>query len=437
MTLTILTYQPFNLLLLITFHLLLKVSMETEQESLKHLFQQEFAKMVAVISKMYGLEHIELAEDLVSETFLVASETWGLKGIPPNPTAWLYAVAKQKTLYYFRRHKIFEKKVMPEITARHEKSNDPEEVNFSQQNIKDSQLQMLFAICNPAIASEAQIGLALRILCGFGIDEIAEAFFTNKETINKRLFRAKEKLRAEKVELEMPPDNEISNRLDNVLHIIYLLFSEGYYSQTQNEILRKDFCIEAMRLGSMLTENEKTNLPKTNALLALMSFHASRFNARQTSGDSLVLYEHQDPSLWDLDLINQGIQFLNLSAQGNEISSYHLEAGIAYWHCVKEDSKEKWENILHLYNQLLLINYSSGVALNRIFALYKVKGKREAITEVEKLQLDNNHFYFLLLGELYKDFDNNKAKINFQKAYDLAKTQTEKQGILEKINGLN
>ena len=132
---------------------------------------------------------------------------------------------------------------------------------------------MLFAICNPAIASEAQIGLALRILCGFGIDEIAEAFLSNKETINKRLFRAKEKLRTEKVKMELPPENEIANRLDNVLHIIYLLFSEGYYSKTQNQILRKDLCLEAMRLGLMLTEYERTNQPKTNALIALMCFH--------------------------------------------------------------------------------------------------------------------------------------------------------------------
>jgi RNA polymerase sigma-70 factor (ECF subfamily) len=410
--------------------------MEKEHESLKHLFQQEFARMVAVISKMYGLEHIELAEDIVSETFLVASETWGLKGMPPNPTAWLYTVAKQKTLYHFRRNKIFQKKVLPEITVRQETSNEQEEVNFSQQNIKDSQLQMLFAICNPAIASEAQIGLALRILCGFGIDEIAEAFLTNKETINKRLFRAKEKLRAEKVELELPPDNEIAGRLDNVLHIIYLLFSEGYYSQTQNEILRKDFCVEAMRLGMMLIEYEKTNLPKTNALLALMSFHASRFTARQAGSDSMVRYEEQDPALWDTALINQGIEFLNLSAQGNEISSYHLEAGIAYWHCIKEDTKEKWEAILRLYDQLLLINYSSGVALNRLYALYKVKGKQQALAEATALQLANNHFYFLMLGELYKGIDNSKAKDNFQKAYDLAKTQTEKQGIQEKIDSL-
>jgi RNA polymerase sigma factor (sigma-70 family) len=417
--------------------MILSISMEQPHESLKHLFQQEFSKMVAVISKLFGLEHIELAEDIVSETFLQATETWGTKGIPENPAAWLYTVAKQKTLYHFRRNKIFEQKVIPEINAQQQKNNEPEDMDFSHQNIKDSQLQMLFAICNPAIASEAQIGLALRILCGFGIDEIAEAFLSNKETINKRLFRAKEKLRTEKIKMMLPPGNEILSRLDNVLHIIYLLFSEGYYSKTQNEILRKDLCIEALRLGIMLTEYEATNLPKTNALVALMCFHASRFNARQAGENEMVLYEQQDKTLWDAALISQGMHFLNLSAQGNGISSYHLEAGIAYRHCIKEDTREKWEEILQLYNQLLLINYSSAVALNRTYALYKANGQEAALIEAEKLKLEHNHFYFLLLGELYKNIDNNKAKINFQKAYALAKTQTEKQGIQENIDRLN
>src|SRR5688500_334580 len=303
--------------------------MEKENDSLKHLFQQEFSKMVAVISKLFGLQHIEIAEDIVSETFLQATETWGSKGIPINPTAWLYTVAKQKTLYHFRRNKIFTNKIVPELKAEQRENNETLQVNFSNENIKDSQLQMMFAVCNPLIAREAQIGLALRILCGFGIDEIAEAFLTNKETLNKRLFRAKEKLRTEMVKMEMPGDHEIINRLDNVLHIIYLLFSEGYYSKTQNQILRKDLCIEALRLGVMLTEYERTNRPKTNALIALMCFHASRFNARQTNENAVVLYEQQDETLWDTALINQGIHFLNLSAQGNEVGSYHLEARIA------------------------------------------------------------------------------------------------------------
>lgn len=409
--------------------------MEKENNSLKQLFQQEFSKMVAVIGKIFGLDNIELAEDIVSETFLSATETWEIKGIPQNPTAWLYAVAKQKTLYHFRRNKIFEK-IIPELTSMYEESYEMTEIDFSQQNIKDSMLKMIFAVCNPVISSESQIGLALRILCGFGIDEIAEAFLSNKETINKRLFRAKEKLRIEKIALELPEETEIVSRLDNVLHIIYLLFSEGYYSKTQNQTLQKDLCFEALRLCLLLTEYEKTNLPKTNALIALMCFHASRFNARENNQGRQILYEQQNEELWDRQLINQGKYFLNLSLKGNELSSYHLESSIAYWHCLKEDTQEKWENILQLYNQLLLINYSPSIALNRTFALYKANGKKEALIEAEKLKLENNHFYFILLGELYTNYDNEKAKLNFKKAIYLAKTQTEKQEIQDKINKL-
>lgn len=409
-----------------------------EQEFLKHLFQQEFTRMVAVISKRFGLQHIEIAEDIVSETFLLATETWEIKGVPANPPAWLYAVAKQKTLSHFRRNKIFEDKVLPEINSKQEQQYSLGDLNFSQQNIKDSQLQMLFAICTPAIASEAQIGLALRILCGFGIDEIAEAFLSNKETINKRLFRAKEKLRTEKIQLTLPAENEIAGRLDNVLHIIYLLFSEGYYSKTQNQILRKELCIEALRLGVMLTEYEKTNLPRTNALIALMCFHASRFDARQGGSEGeLVLYEQQDEALWNKELIGQGIHFLKLSASGDELSTYHLESKIAYCHCVKEDTQEKWEEILQLYNQLLIINYSPAAALNRTFALYKANGTEVALAEAEKLKLDHNHFYFVLLGELYKNIDKNKAIACFEKSKALAKTLAEKLLIQRKIESLN
>ena len=389
--------------------------------------------MVAVISRLYGLEHIEIAEDIVSETFLQAAESWGIKGMPPNPAAWLYTVAKQKTLYHFRRNKIFEKKIIPELKTKEEEQGN-EELDFSLENIKDSQLQMIFAVCNPAIASEAQIGLALRILCGFGIDEIAEAFLSNKETINKRLYRAKEKLRTEKIKMELPPENEIAARLNNVLRVVYLLFNEGYYSRTQNKILQKDLCLEAMRLCLLLTEYEKTNLPETNALLALMCFHASRFDARQTDDDSFILYEEQNEELWDKELIGKGRIFLNHSMRGNEISSYHLEAKIAYWHCIKEDTKEKWEDILKLYDRLMLINYSPGVMLNRIFALYKVKGAKAAIAEAEELKFENNHFYFLLMGELYKNIDGVKAEENLQKALSLAKTDTEKEIIQKRIN---
>ena len=410
--------------------------MSEETELIPDLFRKEFAKMVAVISKLYGLQYIEIAEDIVSETFLTATENWTKKGIPANPTAWLYAVAKQKTLYHFRRKKIFDKKIGPQIKVSTNTIAETKEMDFSTKNIKDSQLEMMFAICDPAIASEAQIALALRVLCGFGIEEIAEAFFSNKETINKRLFRAKEKLRAEKIELEMPSEKEINTRLDNVLHIIYLLFNEGYYSTTQNQMLRKDFCMEALRLGLMLTEYSKTNLPKTNALVALMSFHASRLDARQNADNDIILYDEQDENLWDQDLIEQGIYYLKLSAEGNDLSSYHLEAGIAFWNCQKEDTKEKREAILRHYNLLLEINYSPGVALNRLYALYKARGKEIALVGAEKLNLTNNHFYFTLLGELYEGIDDEKAKENFEKALSLAKTENERQTIKHKMENL-
>ncbi|MEX1270232.1 MAG: DUF6596 domain-containing protein [Balneolaceae bacterium] len=405
-----------------------------EQQTIKQLFHQEFSKMVAVISGLYGLSDIQVAEDVVSETFLQAAETWGIEGEPENPTAWLYVVAKNKALYYFRRTKLFDDKISPELSLRQEQDRGLPEPDFSLQNIRDSQLKMLFAICHPAIASEAQIGLALRILCGFGINEIAEAFLTNKETINKRLFRARKKLRTENIMMELPPENEIKSRIDNVLQIIYLLFNEGYYSKTQNQVLQKDLCLEAMRLALMLSQNEQTDLPRTNALMALMCFHASRFDARQTAGGRTILYDRQNDELWDTALIKQGMYFLERSAEGNEISSYHLEARIAYWHCIKEDTPAKWKDILHLYDQLLKVNYSPSVALNRIYALYKVKGAQRALAEAEELNVENNHFYFVLMGELYSNTDPDKAKNFLKKAWNLAKTQSEKQIIQEKID---
>ncbi len=417
---------------------MMPASAAVQDKALESLFQREFSKMVAVISRRFGLEHIEIAEDIVGETFLLAAETWSTKGLPPNPAAWLYAVAKQKALYHFRRNRIFEQNVVPEIRAMQESDGDAGALEFSDQNIEDSQLRMIFAICNPAIVSEAQIGLALRILCGFGIEEIAEAFLTNKETVNKRLFRAKEKLRSEHVTLDLPPERELSGRLENVLRVIYLLFNEGYYSRTQDSILRKDLCLEALRLGLMLTRNSRTNLPNTNALVALMCFHASRFGARQTDGDPLVLYEWQDESLWDRHLMDQGMHFLGLSAEGDELSSYHLEARIASWHCLKEDTPEKWEEILALYDKLLQVNCSPSAMLNRAYALSRVKGVEAALGEVEKLGWDDNHFYFLLLGELYRDIDAGRALAHLQRACALAKTETEREGIrrmIERMGG--
>jgi RNA polymerase sigma factor (sigma-70 family) len=410
------------------------------QELIPHLFRTDFRKIAAVLCKLFGIENLELAEDIASETFLSALENWPYKGIPENPVAWLYTVAKNKAKNQLQRNQVFTEKIAQQIKYS-SSQNEEVEIDLSEKNITDSQLQMLFALCHPSIPPESQIGLSLRILCGFGIEEIANAFLTNKETINKRLFRAKEKLRIEKVKIVpittgVLTEEEINDRLETVLTTLYLLFNEGYYSESQDTILREDLCTEAMRLADLLMGNEQTDQPNVNALFALMCFHSSRFKARKNKKGEMILYEDQDETLWDQELIAKGTYHLHRSSQGNKISKYHLEATIAYWNTQKADTKEKWENILQLYNRLLQFEYSPVAALNRTYALSKANGKQEAIIEAEKLNLTGNHFYFTLLGELYAGTDNNKARQNFKKAISLAKTQTDKQTIQKKIDKL-
>ncbi|MFC3855041.1 RNA polymerase sigma factor [Chitinophaga sp. GCM10012297] len=391
------------------------------KELLPHLFRTEYQKMVSVLSSLFGMEHIELAEDIVSDTFLAATESWSAKGVPENPTAWLYVVAKNKTKNWLKRDNFFQQQLLTDL-----RRNTPEgeeiEIDLSERNISDSQLAMMFAVCHPSIPAESQVALALNLLCGFGAQEIADAYLTTKTVIYKRLSRAKEKLKETKIEIQPPTAHEIEERLETVLKTIYLLFSEGYYSISHNTVLRKELCVEAMRLGYLLVEQPLTNRPAANALLALMCFHASRFDARMNETGEMVLYEEQDESRWNRELIRKGEYYLNRAADTPVLTRYHLEAAIAYWHTHKEDTAEKWDNILDLYNQLLILEYSPVAALNRTFALSKARGKREAIREAEKLGLTDNYFYYSLLGNLYTYIDDKKAMQHYQTALQQANT---------------
>lgn len=406
-----------------------------ESGLLPNLFRTEYQKIVAVLCSLFGIEHIEVAEDLVSDTFLTATETWSLKGIPDNPVAWLYTVAKNKTRNYLKHNAVFRQKLTPELMYRTEKVEELD-LDLSKKNIADSQLAMIFTVCNPVIPGDAQVALALNLLCGFGFDEIADAFLTNKEVVYKRISRAKEKLREANIKIEQPSVKDLNERLDNVLKTLYLMFSEGYYSISQHSSLRKEVCAEAMRLNSLLMNNVTTSSPTVIALLALMCFHASRFEARINIAGEQVLYDDQDDSLWDKDLIAAGTNYLNKASTGVEVSRYHLEAGIAYWHTQKEDTADKWEHILQLYNQLLMFQYSAIAALNRTFALSKARGKAEAIIEAEKLDLKDYHFYYSLLGYLYTGIDNNMARALFETALKLARSATDKAMMQKHIEGL-
>jgi len=410
--------------------------MQPQNSLIPQLFRTEYRKLVSVLSYRFGLEHIQAAEDIVSDTFLSATESWAIKGIPENPTAWLYTVAKNKARNYLNRNNLFDVKITPVLQS---ESSQGEEIDldFSEKNISDSQLAMIFTICNPVISGHLQISLALNLLCGFGIQEIADAFLTNKETVYKRLQRAKEKLKIANIQIQQPKRSEITSRLETVLTTIYLLFSEGYYSTSQHTVLRKEFCAEAIRLNYLLTENPLTDLPNSSALLSLMCFHASRFDARTGSNGEMILYQDQDERLWNLEMIEKGIFFLNRASEGNKVSHFHLEAAIAYWHTKKADTKEKWEQILQLYNSLLILKFSPLAALNRTYALSKTEGKAVAIAEAEKLNLNDNQFYYVLLGNLYTEIDNKKALSNFSAALSLATGEADRKTIERYIAELN
>ncbi|MFN8165593.1 MAG: DUF6596 domain-containing protein [Bacteroidia bacterium] len=292
---------------------------------------------------------------------------------------------------------------------------------------------MLFAICRPSIPVEAQIGLALRTLCGFGIEEIAIAFLSNKDTINKRFYRAREKLREEKTAFELPEASQIEERLDTVLATLYLLFSEGYFSETREEVIREELCQEAIRLTELILQNPKTAQPKVHALYALFCFQSSRFKSRKTGDQSTALYEDQDRSLWDSEKISLGALHLNKASTGNVLSKYHLEAGIAFHLTIKEDTKEKWEKILLLYNYLLQLEYSPIAALGRAYTYSKIHETEAAILEAEKLNLKENYFYYSLLGNLYKEVNPLKARLALEQALHLAKTESQRAILLNQL----
>ncbi len=402
---------------------------ESHNELLPHLFRQEFAKMTAVLCRHFGLMQLEIAEDIASDTFLKASEQWAINGVPENPVAWLYTVAKNKTKDYFKHINIFETKL--KIDLKQDNTFEEPEFVFSEQIIADSELAMIFAVCNPDNNPENQIALALQILCGFSIEEIANAFISKNETIKKRLQRARNNLRNNSFQIKTLTKPEIQSRQETVLQTLYLLFNEGYFSKSNNQFIRKELCSEAIRLVLTLTENPLTNTSQTNALLALMCFQSSRIEARTNEKGETILFEEQDKSRWDESLIEKGNYYLVEATNQNEISKYHLEAGIAYWHTTNH--KNKWKNILQLYDQLILMEYSPIVALNRTFALSKVLGTKKAISEAERLDLAEINQYHELMGYLYSDQNKSKAIEHYEKAIALTNSEPEKQTIKKAI----
>lgn len=396
--------------------------------------------MVATLTRIFGIGQMSVAEDIVQDTMVLALKEWSYRPLPPNPTAWLYVVAKNKAIDFLRREKNKQKITSDLAYLLESEYSLTHTINtvFSEKEIKDNQLRMMFALCHPSLSAEAQVTLILKTLCGFGNEEIARALLCGIETINKRLFRAKEKLRQEKAELVVPTGNTLLDRLEVVLKSIYLLFNEGYNTSSgKDQVLRQDLCFEAMRLCLLLIENEPTDLPHVNALLALMCFNASRFESRTDEKGNIVLFKDQDRSLWNYDLIKQGTYYLTLASHGETASTYHLEAIIASYYCLsKSYEKTDWKNIYSLYQQLVSINPSPMVKLNMAIVQAYGGDAKKAITNVLLLdELKNNYLLHAVLGDLFVLIGNlPEAKAAYTKALELTKNPKQQQLIKEKLH---
>ena len=406
----------------------------------EHLFRHESAKMVATLTRIFGIEHWNLAEDVVQEALGRALQTWPYRGVPENPSAWIMRASRNLALDVIRREKVFrgkEAEVARLIEAAGSSASGV--VIFSENEIADDRLRMMFVCCHPVIPPEAQVALALKTLCGFSVTEISRAFLTSEAAVAKRLTRAKQKIQEEHVPFEIPAGDELTRRLDSVLQSLYLLFNEGYKASGGDKLVREELCHEAIRLTELLAQHRAGNQPPTHALLALMLLNAARNPAREDHQGNLLRLEEQDRTRWDQTMIARGMLRLNQSATGVEISQYHLEAGIAACHATAIDFQTTdWERILSLYDRLMGVDASPVIALNRAVALANVHGPQEGLKAVlairDRDKLAAYYLFYSVIGELEMRMNNREsATEQFRKAFDLAETKSERAFLLKRL----
>jgi RNA polymerase sigma factor (sigma-70 family) len=405
----------------------------------EHLFRHEAGKMVATLTRIFGIEHLNLAEDVVQEALSRALQTWPYRGVPENPSAWIMRASRNLALDVIRREKIFRTKEA-EIARLIERGGATDEAaRFSEHEIADDRLRMMFVCCHPVIPPEAQVALALKTLCGFSVTEISHAFLTTEAAIAKRLTRAKQKIQEAQVPFEIPTGNELTRRLESVLHSLYLLFNEGYKASSGEKLVREDLCKEAIRLTELLAQHRAGNQPKTHALLALTLLNAARISARADDEGNLLRLEEQDRTRWDKEMIARGMFHLRQSAAGEALSEYHLQAGIAACHAGAIDYESTdWGRILSLYDRLMEFDDSPVVALNRAVAVANVRGPKAGLHALQQIRdrkkLDSYYLLYAVIGELQMRLNNHKlAAEQFRKSFELSETKSERAFLLKRL----
>jgi RNA polymerase sigma factor (sigma-70 family) len=409
-----------------------------------HLFRHEAGKLISVLTGIFGINRLQMAEDVVQEALVRALRTWPYTGVPNSPAAWLTQTAKNLALDLIRREKLFHDKE-PQIIAFIEQWPAESAAGDSpmfEMEIRDGRLRLLFACCHPVLSPEDQTALALKTLCAFSPAEIASAFLTTEAAIAKRLTRAKQKIRDEHVPFEIPVGEELSRRLGGVLQTVYLLFNEGYKASSGDDLIKEDLCQEAIRLASLLAEHPAGNQPRTHALVALMLLNAARLPARTDSEGNILRLKEQDRSTWNHAMIARGMHHLTESATGDELSAYHLQAGIAACHCAAADyDSTDWSKILLLYDRLLELDDSPVIALNRAVAVANVHGPQAGIGAVEAIlnnrQLKSYYLFYAVRGEFEKRLNNSAAAIeNFRKALELTELTSERSFLSKRLRDL-
>jgi len=405
----------------------------------EHLFRHEAGKMVATLTRIFGIEHLTLAEDVVQEALGRALQTWPFYGVPENPAAWIMRASRNLALDVVRRQKIFRDKQPEIVRLMDQPGPGPDDPVFPEEEILDDRLRLMFVCCHPVIPPDAQVALALKTLCGFSVTEISRAFLTTEAAIAKRLTRAKQKIREARIPFEIPAGKELTQRLDGVLQSLYLLFSEGYKASSGEKLVREDICEEAIRLTRLLVEHPAGDQPRTHALLALMLFNTARLPSRSDEEGNLLRLQDQDRTRWDRAMIARGMLHFAKSAMGEEMTEYHLEAGIAACHCAAKDYESTdWDQILGLYDRLLEIDGSPVVALNRAVAFANVHGPDAGIAAVDEIrhraQLDSYYLLYAVLGDFEARRSNYSAAADhFRKSLQLAGLKSEQTFLRKRI----
>ncbi|MGX1928240.1 RNA polymerase sigma factor [Flagellimonas sp. 2504JD4-2] len=406
--------------------------------TIDHLFRNEYGKIVAVLTNKFGISNLEQIEDAAQDTFIKAMQVWAYKSIPDNPTAWLYRVANNALIDVLRRNKKMDLLNDRQLKEEGEGSSDDEpSLNDS---ITDSQLKMIFACCHPSLSEEYQLILSLKLIGGFSNKELAEALLKKEETVAKSFTRAKKKFREEVQFLQIPVQMGLQSRLFIVLRVIYLLFSEGYAATTGSLVLKRDICYEALRLALLLRENTYCRHANLEALIALMCFHASRFDARLDENGELVILEFQDRSKYNKELIKIGVHHLESSGTDDKIpSNYHLEAARSFYHCQAESfQKTDWKSILYLYDVQLKQQYSPMLALNSIVPFAKVHGAKKALVELKKLEhradFGKTGLFYAIKAELLLELENPDHASTLKKAIEFTDNELVRRHLQKKLS---